>query len=118
MCISIVAGREPDEPFGPKYDYVVHAELNAILNAEGKSLRGAKLYTTLFPCNECAKAIIQSGIKTLFYLSSPETKSYLKFKQSEQMFKASEVKLNEFTLSNSSLKDPLILQLMESSLIK
>ena len=44
-----------------KYPYVVHAELNAILNANGRDLRGSKLYVALFPCNECAKAIIQSG---------------------------------------------------------
>jgi len=52
-----------------KYPFVVHAELNAILNAGGKSLRGATVYTTLFPCNECAKAIIQSGIARVVYLS-------------------------------------------------
>ncbi len=52
-----------------KYPYVVHAELNAILNSNGKSLRGAKIYVALFPCNECAKAIIQSGIKEVIYLS-------------------------------------------------
>ena len=52
-----------------KYPYVVHAELNAILNANGKSLQGAKIYVALFPCNECAKAIIQSGIKEVIYLS-------------------------------------------------
>ena len=52
-----------------KYQYVVHAELNTILNATGKSLRGAKLYVSLFPCNECAKAIIQSGIEEVIYLS-------------------------------------------------
>ncbi len=52
-----------------KYPYVVHAELNAILNARGKNLSGAKLYVALFPCNECAKAIIQSGIKEIVYLS-------------------------------------------------
>ena len=52
-----------------KYPYVVHAELNAILNANGKSLRGARIYVDLFPCNECAKAIIQSGIKEVIYLS-------------------------------------------------
>lgn len=51
-----------------KYAYVVHAELNAILNSGGKSLRGARLYVVLFPCNECAKAIIQSGIKEVIYL--------------------------------------------------
>ena len=51
-----------------KYPYVVHAELNAILNCNGKSLKGAKIYVDLFPCNECAKAIIQSGIKEVLYL--------------------------------------------------
>lgn len=51
-----------------KYKYVVHAELNAILNSRGKSLTGAKLYVDLFPCNECAKAIIQSGIGEVVYL--------------------------------------------------
>lgn len=51
-----------------KYKYVVHAELNAILNAGGKDLSGARLYVDLFPCNECAKAIIQSGIAEVVYL--------------------------------------------------
>ncbi len=52
-----------------KYPYVVHAELNAILNASGRDLRGSKLYVALFPCNECAKAIIQSGIREIVFLS-------------------------------------------------
>lgn len=52
-----------------KYPFVVHAELNAILNCNGKSLQGAKIYVALFPCNECAKAIIQSGIQEVIYLS-------------------------------------------------
>ena len=50
-----------------KYVYTVHSELNAILNYRGGSLEGAKIYVTLFPCNECAKAIIQSGIRELIY---------------------------------------------------
>ena len=52
-----------------KYPFVCHAELNAILNRSAGSLQGCSLYVTLFPCNECAKAIIQSGIKELIYLS-------------------------------------------------
>ena len=52
-----------------KYPYVVHAELNAILNANGRDLRGSRLYVALFPCNECAKAIIQAGVKEVIYLS-------------------------------------------------
>ena len=52
-----------------KYPFVVHAELTAILNANGRDLRGSRLYVALFPCNECAKAIIQSGVKEVVYLS-------------------------------------------------
>ena len=52
-----------------KYPYVCHAELNAILNSAHSNLTGARVYVTLFPCNECAKAIIQSGIKEIIYYS-------------------------------------------------
>lgn len=52
-----------------KYPYVCHAELNAILNNIGIDLSGCRLYTALFPCNECSKAIIQAGIKEVIYLS-------------------------------------------------
>lgn len=52
-----------------KYPYVCHAELNAILNNIGMDLNGCRIYTALFPCNECSKAIIQSGIKEVIYLS-------------------------------------------------
>lgn len=55
------------EPLENKYFYTTHSELNAILNYRGGSLEGAKMYVTLFPCNECAKAIIQAGIKTIVY---------------------------------------------------
>ncbi len=63
-----------------KYAFVTHSELNAILNYRGGSLAGAKLYVSLFPCNECAKAIIQAGIKTIVYESdkyadTPSTKA-------------------------------------------
>ena len=52
-----------------KYPYVVHAELNAILNAYGRNLQGSRLFVALFPCNECAKAIIPRGVKEVLYLS-------------------------------------------------
>ena len=63
--------REGENQNDTKYPYVCHAELNAILNFPGsrKDLVGAKLYVDLFPCNECAKAIIQSGISEVIYLS-------------------------------------------------
>ena len=59
------------EPLDTKYLYVVHAERNAILNYRGnrKDFEGARLYVYLFPCNECAKEIIQAGIKEVVYIS-------------------------------------------------
>ncbi len=60
--------REGD-PLESKYFYTTHSELNAILNYRGGSLDGATIYVTLFPCNECAKAIIQSGIRRIVYRS-------------------------------------------------
>ena len=61
--------RDNEDPYQNKYFYTTHSELNAILNYRGGSLEGAKLYVTLFPCNECAKAIIQTGIRTVVYES-------------------------------------------------
>ena len=58
---------QEDDPYNAKYFYSTHSELNAILNYRGGSLEGCKIYVTLFPCNECAKAIIQCGIKTIVY---------------------------------------------------
>ncbi len=57
------------EELETKYPYVCHGELNAISNYRGdkKSLVGAKIYVTLFPCNECTKLIIQNGIKEVIY---------------------------------------------------
>jgi dCMP deaminase len=52
-----------------KYPFVCHAELNAILNNIGMDLHGCRIYTALFPCNECTKSIIQSGITEVIYLS-------------------------------------------------
>ena len=58
--------REGDD-LETKYMYVCHSELNAILNSPNHDLRGSRMYVTLFPCNECAKAIIQSGIRKIVY---------------------------------------------------
>lgn len=59
--------RKAESSLDTKYPYVCHAELNAILNSNQMNLTGCTLYATLFPCNECAKAIIQSGIKKVIY---------------------------------------------------
>lgn len=61
-------GKEGD-PHDTKYAYVVHSEVNSVLNCSNVTdLKGATVYCTLFPCNECAKVIIQAGIKEIFYL--------------------------------------------------
>lgn len=85
-----------------KYPYVVHAELNAILNAGGKNLANSRIYVALFPCNECAKAIIQSGITEVIYLSNkyaetPETRA------SKRMLEAAGVKLTQLVPERQEL---------------
>lgn len=60
--------REGENVNETKYPYVVHAEANAILNST-KDLHGARIFVALFPCNECTKLIIQSGIKEIIYMS-------------------------------------------------
>lgn len=82
-----------------KYPYVVHAEPNAILNSIEK-LDNATLYVTLFPCNECAKLIIQSGIKEIVYLSDKYNNSDSNI-AAKRMFNAANVKyrkLEEFSV--------------------
>lgn len=61
--------RTAESSLDTKYPYVVHAEVNAILNKNSASIQGCILYVALFPCNECAKLIIQSGIAEVVYLS-------------------------------------------------
>ena len=78
-----------------KYPYVVHAELNAILNNRAGSLENSKIYTALFPCNECAKAIIQSGIKEVIYLSDKYADTDI-VKASKKMFEKAGIHLRQF----------------------
>lgn len=94
-------GRDGD-PLETKYPFVCHAELNAILNSNGVSLKGAIAYVTLFPCNECAKAIIQSGIKKVIYLEDKyaETESVV---ASKRMFKMAGVAYIEYEKSNKTV---------------
>ncbi len=61
--------REAASPYDTKYPYVCHAELNAVLNANTSNLSGCRIYVTLFPCNECSKLLIQSGVRKIIYLS-------------------------------------------------
>ena len=86
-----------------KYVYTVHSELNAILNYRGGSLEGAKLYVTLFPCNECAKAIIQAGIRELIYDDNKysDTVSVI---ASRRMLETAGVRLKKYQRSGREIK--------------
>lgn len=83
-------------PLTSKYLFVCHAELNAILNCNSGSVKGCTVYSTLFPCNECAKAIIQSGIAEVVYMSDKysESDSVL---ASKRMFDTAGVKYRLYT---------------------
>lgn len=85
-----------------KYPYVCHAELNAILNYTGVNMKGAKVYTTLFPCNECTKALIQVGIKEVIYMSDKysNTGSVI---ASKRMMKASGVSYRLYEPAGKSI---------------
>lgn len=95
--------REGDDPLQNKYFYSTHSELNAILNYRGGSLDGAKLYVSLFPCNECAKAIIQAGIRTVIYDSDKygDTPSVI---ASKRMFDAAGVRYYQYSRTNREIK--------------
>ena len=79
-----------------KYFNPTHSELNAILNYRGGSLEGATIYVTLFPCNECAKAIIQSGIREVVYDDDKYANTFAVM-ASKRMLKAAGVSLRKYT---------------------
>ncbi len=93
--------RDGDE-FNTKYPYVCHAELNAILNNGGSSLEGCKIYVALFPCNECAKAIIQCGIREVFYLSDKYADS-VSVRASKRMFDSVGVKYTQLKMEHDQI---------------
>lgn len=87
---------EKGEGLDSKYLYVCHAEMNAILNTRnGSALRGCTLYVSLFPCNECAKAIIQVGIKEVVYVSNKYADS-IATQASLKMLKLAGVKIRQY----------------------
>ena len=95
--------RSGEHPNDTKYPFVCHAELNAILNAGGHNLSGSIIFVALFPCNECAKSIIQSGIKEVVYISDKYADSE-GTRASKRMLKAAGVKLTKFKSDNKELK--------------
>ena len=99
------------DAYDTKYPYVCHAELNAILNNAGAPLEGCRVYVALFPCNECAKAIIQSGIKEVVYISDKyrDTDSV---RASKRMFDAAGVKYTKLEMK----RDKLVIDFSENSI--
>lgn len=85
-----------------KYPYVCHGELNAILNYTGATLKNSKVYVALFPCNECSKAIIQSGIKEVIYKEDKyaDTDS---IKVSKKLFDMANVKYRKYEPTNKKI---------------
>lgn len=94
--------REGD-PLDNKYFYTTHSELNAILNYRGGSLEDSILYVSLFPCNECAKAIIQSGIKTVIY-DEDKYKNTPGVVASKRMLRAAGVEIRKYEHTNREIK--------------
>ena len=94
--------RVADSDFDTKYFYVVHAELNAILNTKKYDLTDCKLYVTLFPCNECAKSIIQKNISEVYYneIKNEESDSV---RASFRMLTAARVKLIKYHAKQKEL---------------
>jgi dCMP deaminase len=94
--------RSGDNPNETKYPYVVHAEANAILNST-KDLHGARIYVGLFPCNECTKLIIQSGIKEIIYISD-KYKDSDSVKASKKMLDMAGVRYRQLDLKDRKIE--------------
>ena len=85
-----------------KYPYVCHAEMNAILNSTTADLSDARLYVSLFPCNECAKLILQVGIKYVFYLSDKYADDDV-FIAAKKMFEMAGVQTKKLTPKSKNI---------------
>lgn len=95
-------GKTDENALNTKYPYVCHSELNCILNSIS-NLKGCTLYVTLFPCNECAKMIIQSGIKKVVYLSDKYSNQE-GMKASRILFEKTKVETQQYVSQNREMK--------------
>lgn len=95
-------GKNTPNELDSKYLYVCHAETNAILNKNSSDTKNCRIYTTLFPCNECAKIIIQSGIKEVIYVCD---KDFLKASNiaSRRMFDAAKIHYWQYKPQNEQI---------------
>jgi len=92
---SSLTSKSVKDELDTKYPFVCHAEMNAILNKSNADIRGSRIYVVLFPCNECAKMIIQSGIREVIFVKDTyhETNSY---KAARLMFDFSGVSIRRY----------------------
>eukprot|EP01147_Barroeca_monosierra_P005596 gene5596-8942_t len=92
--------KEAESVLDTKFPYVCHAEMNAILNTNDQSVEGCTAYSTLFPCNECAKMIIQAGIRKVVYLCNKSSGKPSAI-ASQKMFDMAGVEYTKFDYSKS-----------------
>lgn len=95
--------KEGGDMLKTKYPYVCHAEMNAIMNKNECSIKGCTLYTTQYPCNECAKLIIQSGITKVVYLEQKEVDT-VSVKASNYLFKLAKVEVELYRSDGKTIK--------------
>lgn len=92
------------EGLDSKYLYVCHAEFNAVLNTrDGSALNGCRVYVTLFPCNECAKALVQVGIKEIIYLDD-KYHDHIEEQASRRIFDMAGVSYRQYVGRNLDIK--------------
>ena len=87
--------RSAESKLDTKYPYVCHAELNAIMNKNSSDVKNCTMYVALFPCNECAKLVIQSGIKEVIYMSDKYHASE-DMQASRRLFNMAGIKYKQF----------------------
>jgi dCMP deaminase len=87
--------REAENPLDTKYPFIVHAEANAVLNRNSQNLKGSTLYVSLFPCNECTKLLIQSGVEEVVFMSD-KYHDTVPMTASRKMLDAAGVKYRQF----------------------
>ncbi|RLU22723.1 hypothetical protein DMN91_005001 [Ooceraea biroi] len=102
-------GQGEEDSLDAKHLYVSHAELNAIVNKNSSDLKNCKIYVTFFPCNECAKLIIQSGIKEIIYKEYPKKEGKPKWKASKRMLGDAGVVCSRFDDINTSTRSRILL---------
>ncbi|KAM0724810.1 Deoxycytidylate deaminase [Formica fusca] len=96
-------GKSSRNGLDTKYLYVCHAEINAVLNKNSSNVKDCTMYVALFPCNECAKVIIQSGIKTVIYMSDKNAHK-VEAIAAKKMFDAADIKYRQYIPKNQKIE--------------